>query len=218
MIYGSFPSQSGSLTKFALKLNGENISRNTEKTYLYWIRQYIYSHNKQHPKDLSKTHIEQYLTHLSANRNASGNTQAQALNAIVFLYKQVLKLDVGELDYLRNVRRFKNIPTVLSKEEVALLFAHLRGTTKLMAALLYGSGLRVNECTTLRVQDIDLSLKTITVRNTKGQQARVIGVKPTHASTTLKNTQLISLSSILQRRELNPIPYPIETRAVKGNE
>ena len=85
-----------------------------------------------------------------------------------------MKQDIGELDYLRNVRRFKNIPTVLSKEEITLLLQKMNGTTKIMAGLLYGAGLRVNECVTLRVQDIDLSLRTITIRNAKGQKARVI--------------------------------------------
>jgi len=111
---------------------------------------------------------------LATTKNVAGTTQAQALNSVVFLYRHVLKQDVGDLDYLRNVRRFKNIPTVLSKDEVIRLFQHLNGTTKIMAGLLYGAGLRVNECVTLRVQDIDVSLRTITIRNAKGQKARVI--------------------------------------------
>lgn len=123
---------------------------------------------------MGKDEIAQYLTYLAADRNVAGTTQAQALNSIAFLYKNILKMDVGDLSFLRNVRRFKNIPTVLSKEEVRGLLGYMRGKTKIMAALLYGAGLRVNECCTLRVQDIDIALKTITVRNTKGQNARVI--------------------------------------------
>jgi integron integrase len=152
----------------------KHYSRATERTYLYWVRQYIYYHQKQHPNDLNNTHIEQFLNHLAVEKRSAGTTQAQALNAIVYLYREVLKKDVGDLDYLRNVRTFKNIPTVLSKEEVKQLFLYMRGTTKLMAALLYGAGLRINECVTLRVQDVDLALKTITIRNGKGQKARVI--------------------------------------------
>ena len=152
----------------------KHYSRNTERTYLYWVRQYIYFHHKQHPQTLNSTHIEQFLNHLALNKQTSGTTQSQALNAIVFLYREVLQQEVGDLDYLRKVRTFKNIPTVLSKEEVTQPSQQMRGTTKLMAALLYGAGLRINECITLRVQDIDLSLKTITIRNGKGQQARVI--------------------------------------------
>jgi len=162
------------MDKIRNEISRKHYSKNTEKAYVYWVRQYIFFHQKQHPKDLNKEHIEQFLTYLATHKRTSGTTQAQALNALVFLYKQVLKLDVGDLNYLRNVRRFKNIPTVLGKEEVVQLFRKMEGTTKLMAGLLYGAGLRVNECVTLRVQDIDLTHKTITVRNTKGQQARVI--------------------------------------------
>jgi integron integrase len=149
-------------------------SPKTEKAYVYWCRQYILFHNKRHPRELTKEHIGQFLSYLVSEKNVSGSTQSQALNAIVFLYKQILSIELGELDYLRTIKRFKNIPTVLSKSEVQLLFGQLHGQSKLMAGLLYGSGLRVNECVTLRVQDIDLSLQTLTVRNTKGQQARVV--------------------------------------------
>lgn len=156
------------------EIRRRHYSHNTEKSYIYWVRYYIFFHQKQHPKDLNKEHIEQFLTYLATHKRISGTTQAQALNALVFLYRQVLQIDVGDLNYLRNVRRFKNIPTVLGKDEVVQLFRKMEGTTKLMTGLLYGAGLRVNECVTLRVQDIDLSHKTITVRNSKGKQARVI--------------------------------------------
>lgn len=162
------------MDKMRNEIRRKHYSKNTEKAYVYWVRQYIFFHQKQHPKDLNKEHIEQFLTHLATHKRTSGTTQAQALNALVFLYRQVLKLDVGDLNYLRNVRRFKNIPTVLGKDEVVRLFRKMEGSTKLMACLLYGAGLRVNECVTLRVQDIDFSHKTITVRNAKGKQARVI--------------------------------------------
>lgn len=156
------------------EIRRRHYSRSTEKTYTYWVKQYIYYHNKRHPKEMGSKHIAAFLTHLAVDKKVAGTTQSQALNGIVFLYKNVLQIDPGDLDFLRQVRRFKNIPTVLSKEEVKLLLNQMTGKTRLMAALLYGAGLRVNECATLRVQDIDLALKTITVRNTKGQKARVI--------------------------------------------
>ena len=149
-------------------------SPKTESTYCYWAKQYIVFHDKQHPSNLTKEHLREFLTHLVVDRHVSGATKATALNAIMFMYKQILEIDLGELDFMKNVRRFKNIPTVLSRQEVALLFSRLEGKNKLRAALLYGSGLRVTESSTLRVQDIDLNLKTITVRNTKGMQARVV--------------------------------------------
>lgn len=112
-------------------------SPKTEKTYLYWVRQFIYYHNKQHPKDMGTQEVEGFLTHLSTNKQVSGSTQSQALNAIVFLYKQVLRIDLGDLSYLRNVRRFKNIPTVMSRGEVRELLNLLNGRTYLMASLLH---------------------------------------------------------------------------------
>lgn len=158
------------------EIRRRHYSPNTERTYAYWVRQYILYHQKTHPKELGNEHIAEFLTHLATKKQVSGTTQTQALNALAFLYKQVLNLEIGDLDYLRNVRRFKNIPTVLSREEVKLILTQMRGTAYMMASLLYGAGLRVNECVTLRVQDIDLSLSTITVRNTKGQHARVVSI------------------------------------------
>jgi len=156
------------------ELRRRKYSPRTEQTYCHWVKQYIYFHEKQHPKELSKDHVKQFLTHLAVNKKVSGTTQATALNAIVFLYKQILEIDLGDFDFIKTVRRFKNIPTVLSRDEVASLFKQLKGKEKLRAALMYGAGLRVTEVSILRVQDLDLNLKTITVRNTKGMQARVV--------------------------------------------
>lgn len=135
-----------------MEIQRRKYSPRTEKSYLYWARQYIFFHNKQHPADLGPEHISQFLTHLTSNRHASGSTQAQALNAIAFLYKRVLQIELGDLDFLRNFRRFKNIPTVLSKSEIRALFKHMDGIPRFIAYLLYGAGLRVYECVTLRVQ------------------------------------------------------------------
>lgn len=156
------------------ELRRRKYSPRTEQTYCHWVKQYIYFNNKQHPKDLSKDDVKDFLTHLAVKRKVSGTTQATALNAIVFLYKQILEIDLGDFDFIKTVRRFKNIPTVLSRDEVSSLFGQLKGKEKLKAALMYGAGLRVTEVSTLRAQDIDLNLKTITVRNTKGMQARVV--------------------------------------------
>ena len=149
-------------------------SPKTERVYLYWVRQYIYFHKKQHPRYLSSDGVSAFLSHLVSARKVSGATQRQALNAIIFLYKQVLGIDMGDLNYLRNMKVFKNIPTVLSADEVRQVLSSMSGTPKLMACLLYGSGLRVNECVTLGVQDVDTAHKTLTVRNTKGYKARVV--------------------------------------------
>ena len=90
-------------------------SLKTESTYCYWAKQYIVFHDKQHPSNLTKEHLSEFLTHLVVDRHVSGTTQATTLNAIMFMYKQILEIDLGELDFMKNVRRFKNIPTVLSR-------------------------------------------------------------------------------------------------------
>jgi len=110
------------------------------------------------------------------NKNVSPATQSLSLNALVYLYRHVLHIDLGDIDFLRTTRRFKNIPTVLSTDDVTALLNQMSGRIRVMASLLYGCGFRVNECTTLRIKDFDLSLKSITVRNSKGLKARVVPI------------------------------------------
>lgn len=120
------------LEQMRIDLRRKHYSQNTEKTYLYWVRYYIHFHQLQHPNDLNHSHIEKFLNYLAVNKHVSGTTQNQALNTIVYLYRQVLKQDVGDLDYLRNVRTYKNIPTVLSLPEMTCLFSQMDCTIKLM--------------------------------------------------------------------------------------
>ena len=159
-----------------LAIRRRHYSPRTEQSYRYWVRQYIFFHHKQHPASLDKSHIEAFLNHLAVNKTVSASTQAQALNALVFLYKQVLHQEIGEMEDLRTIKRFKNIPTVLSRDEMKTLLDAMQGQAAIMAGLLYGAGLRINECITLRVQDLDLAHRLLTVRNTKGYKARVVPI------------------------------------------
>lgn len=153
-----------------------NYSQNTINTYTYWTKQYIRFHNKRHPSELGIKGVEAFLTFLAVDRQVSPSTQAQALNALVYLYRGVLKEDIGDIDFLRTQRRFKNIPTVLSPDEVTAILNGISGRLRVMASLLYGAGLRVNECATLRMKDVDLPNKSITIRNGKGMKARVVPI------------------------------------------
>lgn len=117
---------------------------------------------------MGKQEIEAYLNHLANNRTVSASTQSAALNAIAFLYREVLNTPLPDLDKLRRIKRHKTIPVVMSRQEVELTFASMQGTPRLMAELIYGTGLRVNECMTLRVKDVDFDLRSITVRAGKG--------------------------------------------------
>jgi integron integrase len=121
---------------------------------------------------MGKREIEAFLNYLVTQRHLSASSQSQALNAVFFMYKQVLEMEPGWLDNLARVKRKQFLPTVLSVTEVRDILSHMTGTTKLMAELIYGTGMRVNECTQLRIKDIDFDLKTITVRQGKGGKDR----------------------------------------------
>jgi integron integrase len=157
-------------------LRVRHYARTTEECYLQWIRRYIFFHGKRHPRDMRATEVEQFLTDLAVKGNVSASTQNQALNAIVFLYREVLGIDLGKFDAVR-ARRPKRLPTVLAPEEVAMVLALVQGADgafALMARLLYGCGLRLMECCRLRVKDIDLLRGQIMVRHGKGAKDRVV--------------------------------------------
>lgn len=146
----------------------------TEKTYCDWIVRYIRFHKaKKHPKNMGKSKIEAFLSHLALNRNVSAATQRQALNAIVFLYHRVLDIDITDrIDHVK-AKRHRRPPVVLSQDEVKRILAHLKGVHLLMARLLYGGGLRLMECVRLRVQDLDFERNMVYVRATKGGKDRI---------------------------------------------
>lgn len=145
----------------------------TEKSYVSWIRQYILFHDKKHPRDMGEREVSSFLSYLASKRNVASSTQNQALSAILFLYREVLKI---ELDWLEDVVRAKKpqrLPVVLSRDETSSLLARLDGVNRIMASLLYGSGLRLMECLRLRVSDVDFTRRLIVVRNGKGGKDRV---------------------------------------------
>jgi len=122
---------------------------------------------------MGQQEIEAYLNHMAAKRNVSASTQSSALNAIAFLYRKVLQIEMPDLDKLRRIKRYKTIPVVMSLQEVKATLERMNGTTRLMAELIYGTGMRINECMTLRVKDVDFDLRSITVRAAKGNKDRV---------------------------------------------
>ena len=147
-------------------------SPKTEKSYRYWIKRYIYFHHKMHPLKMDASHVELFLNHLAVVEKVSPSTQNQALNAIVFLYKQVLDTELGKMENLRYAKRRKRIPVVFSRDEVNRLMTYLNPKFELMAGIMYGSGLRVGECAQLRIMDIDFEYHSIFVRSGKGNKDR----------------------------------------------
>ncbi len=145
----------------------------TEKSYIGWIRQFILFHGKRHPADMGAEEVEQFLTYLAVKRNVSSSTQNQALSALLFLYRHVLKVQLPWMDGITRAKKSARLPTVLSVNEVSRVLAQLDGVHGLIARLLYGAGLRVLECLRLRVKDLDFDRRHIIVRDAKGAKDRV---------------------------------------------
>jgi integron integrase len=144
----------------------------TEKTYVHWVRRFVLFHGQRHPKDMGGPEIKAFLTHLAVNGNVAASTQNQALCAIVFLYKHVLGIDLGEFSNFQYAKRPQTLPVVLTVSEVQRLLGEMTGTKRLLAELLYGTGMRLIEALRLRVKDVDFERKVITVRDAKGQKDR----------------------------------------------
>lgn len=144
----------------------------TEQTYVAWIKKYILFHGKRHPSILGTHELSQFLSFLAMDRNVAASTQNQALNAIVFLYKHVLNIPLGDFSQFERAKRPQNLPTVLTVNEVQRLIAYLTGENLIISSILYGSGLRLIECLRLRVQDIDFEQSVIVVRDGKGAKDR----------------------------------------------
>src|SRR5450432_34864 len=151
----------------------KHYSLRTERTYSDWIARFIRFHGKRHPSDLGAPEVSLFLTHLAREGKVAAATQNQALSALLFLYKEVLKQEIGWLEDVERARKPLHLPVVLTKDEVHRILARLHGTPRLMAGLLYGSGLRLMECVRLRVKDVDFGYARIVVRDGKGAKDRV---------------------------------------------
>ncbi len=151
----------------------KHMSLRTEEAYVSWVKRFILFHAKRHPAEMGADEIRAFLTHLAVHGKVAASTQNGALNALVFLYRHVLKQPFPELEGIERARRPRRIPTVFTAEETQALLAQLSGTPRLMAGLLYGAGLRLMECVRLRVKDVDFAYQQITVRDGKGAQDRV---------------------------------------------
>jgi integron integrase len=164
-----------------MTIRSRHYSRRTEKSYVGWIKRFILFHGKRHPREMGEGEITSFLSHLATKKRVSASTQNQALSAILFLYREVLKIDLDWLDGFVRAQRPRRLPTVLTRDEVRAILDRMHGTPWLMASLLYGAGLRLLECARLRVKDIEFVRMEIVVRDGKGKKDRVtllpIGLK-----------------------------------------
>jgi integron integrase len=151
----------------------KHYSLRTERSYCDWIERFIRFHGMRHPSEMGAEEVSRFLTQLARDGHVSASTQNQALSAILFLYKQVLKEEIGWLHEVERAKKPARVPVVLTRDEIHKLFSHLHGTARLMAGLLYGSGLRLMECVRLRVKDVDFGYARITVRDGKGARDRI---------------------------------------------
>jgi integron integrase len=158
---------------------------NTEKTYLAWINRFLLHHTSLVPEALGEAEVASFLEHLALKRKVSGSTQAQALNALVFFFARVLERPLGDIGPFARPNRPKRIPIVLDQPEVKRLLAQVTGMKSLILRLMYGTGMRVTECVTLRILDLDFSYKQIVVRASKGNKDRVVPM-PTSLISELK--------------------------------
>jgi len=166
-------SKKGLLDRVRESIRVRQYSMSTEKSYVAWIRRFILFHGKRHPSEMEKSEIEAFLTHLAVNRQVSPSTQNQALQAILFLYRNVLKTELPWIDDVIRAKPKIRVPVVLSSDEMCVLLDSMPPAQYLPASLLYGAGLRISECLRLRVGDIDFSQHTIRVYHGKGGKDRL---------------------------------------------
>jgi integron integrase len=173
------------------RIRVKHYSIRTEKLYVQWIKRFILFHGKRHPQEMGAAEMEAFLTHLAVEGKVSASTQNQALSAMLFLYKEVLLIDLPWLDNVVRAKRLQRLPCVLTRTEVRSVLTRMSGSYGLMANLLYGTGMRLMECTRLRVKDVDFERGEILIRDGTGAKDRV---------TILPESLRVPLQAHLQRR------------------
>lgn len=161
------------LDRLRAEIRVRHYSLRTEQAYVDWVRRFVLFHNKRHPKEMGTSELHDFLSHLAVERNVSASTQNQAKSALLFLYREVLKIELPWLDEVISAKSAKRLPVVLTQFEVRNLLNAMSGTMGLMASLLYGTGMRLMEGLRLRVKDVEFSRREIIVREGKGNKDRV---------------------------------------------
>ncbi len=161
------------LERLRNEVRKKHYSGRTEDAYADWAARYLRFHSFRDPREMGKEEVEQFLSHLAVERDVAASTQNQALSALLFLYRDVLGIKLDWLDGVVRAKRPKLLPVVLTRDEVTAVLRNLSGTNLIAAMLMYGAGLRLLECLTLRVKDIDFGYRQITVREGKGNKDRI---------------------------------------------
>jgi integron integrase len=162
------------LDQLRREIRVRHYSIRTEHTYADWVKRFIFFHNKRHPKDMGAAEINEYLSYLATDRKVSASTQNQALSGILFLYKHVLNIDIGDLGEVVRAKKPTKLPVVLSVDETERIIENMDGLSKLITLLMYGSGMRILEVVRVRVKDVDFEGNYILVRDGKGAKDRTV--------------------------------------------
>jgi integron integrase len=196
-------------------LRVHHYSLRTEQSYTHWIKRFILFHGKRHPREMGKNEIAAFLTHLAVQKDVSASTQNQALSAILFLYKKVLNIEPDWIEGVVRAKRPKRLPVVLKRDVVMKLLNQLSGTQKLLAFLIYGSGLRLMEAARLRVKDVDFDYGQLIIRAGKGDKDRVTILPDSLREPLKKQLELARRYFDLDRQEASPgveLPHAIERK------
>ena len=168
------PGQPRLLDRVRHAIRARHYSLRTEEAYVGWIKRYIFFHRKRHPAEMGEPEINAFVTHLAVEGPVSASTQTQALSALLFLYRHVLQKELPKLNTVIRAKTPSRLPTVLTRAEVRSILSKMYGTPRLVATLLYGSGMRLLEVLRLRVKDVEFGNNRILVRDTKGNRDRVV--------------------------------------------
>jgi len=192
------------------------LARNTERSYFQWVRRFVRYHGMRHPAEMGAEQIGHFLSHLATERKVAASTQNQALNALIFLYREVFGEDVEALGSFVRAKRHRYLPVVLSSSEVGRLLLYMTGQAGLAARLMYGSGLRVSEAVALRVKDVDFEYGLIHVVHSKGMKARKTMlpkrlVEPMKQQ--LERVREVHARDLAAGRGIVPLPYAFARKA-----
>jgi integron integrase len=197
------------------KIRTKHYSIRTEEAYLHWMKRFILFHRKRHPKEMGAKEVEAFLSHLAVKGKVAASTQNQAKSAILFLYKDVMQMELPWMKDIVSAKRPVRLPVVLTQAEVSKVLPHTHGTTGLILRLLYGTGMRIMECLRLRVKDIDFERGEIIVREGKGFKDRVTMLPKSLVTPLQEHLERVKL---LHERDLKDgygevyMPYALERK------